>query len=482
MKNPRMRARNRNTPTLTPPATQAHDAGTIARLRPAPALITALIPALAPAFLLVAAGGLGGCRGEGVLVSGTGEITRVAPSDFVIERPAGAERGTPPPADGTSVDGTRPVEPANTRTDSPRPTVLPTSPSGQVPVVRAVPEATTPGVANLARVEPIERAVIIDAKVGDINGRPIYAGDFLEPIAARLEAEATRRPVLEWRAFAREQIRRELDALIEDELLRAEAIASLDPQQRAGLVNFLEQLRGNVIRRTGGSSVLAQQRIEQETGQDVERFLDEQRTRELIRFQLEQSVNNRVNVRWRDIVLEYERQWEQFNPPAEVDATMLRVARDRAEDAAEIQRRIDAGDDWAVIATETANTHARGDAGRILPAPEFRGDIAEADLFANATINQALRSLGPGESTGPLEVGSQLVWLRMNGITQESIPLYEAQLRIERWLRQVREAEERARYIERLKGEASLTNEDEIVDRLLSIAEERHGPLAVTPG
>jgi hypothetical protein len=347
-------------------------------------------------------------------------------------------------------------------------------PGEPVGPLTAQPEAT-PGEINRGAAA-IERPTLVDAKVGDINGRPIYAIEFLTPLAARLEAEARRAQGRAWSSFAEEQIRRELDALIEDELLRAEAIASLSPEQRQGLAFFLEQLRSNVVSRTGGSSIAASQRIERETGLGVEEFLDEQRTRELIRFQLERAVNNRVNVPWRDIVLEYQRQWEQFNPPSRAVFTMLRVPTAQSDAVEDLRARVTAGEDWSEIAVTSANNHARATNGQIDPPVEFRGELSEATLFSNEALNAAARGLVPGAWTGPLEVGSQSMWIRLDGIEEESVPLYVAQLRIERWLRQVREGEERQRYIDRLRGDARVTNTDEIVQRLLRVAEERYGP------
>ena len=78
------------------------------------------------------------------------------------------------------------------------------------------PGAGEPGAAESAPPEAVVASVFVDAKIGDVNGKPIYATSFLEPLSARLRAEAEKMPRAEWMTFARERIREELDRSVED--------------------------------------------------------------------------------------------------------------------------------------------------------------------------------------------------------------------------------------------------------------------------
>ena len=57
-------------------------------------------------------------------------------------------------------------------------------------VVDVVASAGAPELPKGPRPEPVGGAILIDAKIGDVNGRPIYASKFLEPMADHLRAKA----------------------------------------------------------------------------------------------------------------------------------------------------------------------------------------------------------------------------------------------------------------------------------------------------
>ncbi|RMH25613.1 MAG: hypothetical protein D6692_10645 [Planctomycetota bacterium] len=394
---------------------------------------------------LLAAGLQGvGCSGLGSGDRGDGRRVRIEPADFSTGQTGGT------PAAAVSAD---PME------TGPSPT-----PDDGVVIRPAVPQARPAAVASAP-----EGLALIEAKVGDINGKPIYLSSFFEPIEARLKAEAERLRLSAWRREAAQVIAQRLDGLIADELLRAEALSALSPQQRQGLRAFLTNFRDDILTQNLGSAQLASRR-----GQSLDQALRDKEIETLVSLTLFQEVNKRVNVSWRDIRQRYERDFEQYNPPPTAVFRLIRVPSADETAVAEITARLENGEPFGVVATHPANTFFVEDGG--LARRPFEGEFAEGDFFPAEDLNQKARSLSEGETTGPFTLGNFTCWLTLEGIEQESISLYDAQLRINRDLLVERRTEARTEYLKKLIDHARVSNRDEILLSLLRIAEERYGP------
>lgn len=314
--------------------------------------------------------------------------------------------------------------------------------------------------------------VLVEVKVGDVNGRPVFAGSFLEPMGDRLRAEARTRRLPEWRTWARSEIERELRTFIEDELLRAEALATLTPEQREGFLAFVRDMQRRFQAQNRGSREITAQRLYETEGRTFDEWSKSAQERELIRYELATKIERRVNISWRDIQQSYERNFEVFNPPPRYRFRMIQVPAQNADQVAEVTRRLGEGESFAALAGSELNRWNRDKGG--LEERELRGAAAEAQFFANAQLNEAARGLSPGQTAGPFTLGGSSAWLHLEGIEQVSRTLYEAQLRIESVLRQTRTEAERRRYIQRLRGRATITEERQMVDSLLRVAEERY--------
>jgi hypothetical protein len=153
---------------------------------------------------------------------------------------------------------------------------------------------------------------------------------------------------------------------------------------------------------------------------------------------------------------------------------MIRVPTARAEDVARINERLAAGESFAEVATDPANGYER-DLGGLYERP-FSGEFTEGEFFGSPVLNDRARALSPGESSGAFEVGSSTTWLWLEGIERTSTSLYDAQLRISQELTLERRRREQQAYLNRLQERARVSNRDEMLMRLLTIAEERYGP------
>lgn len=323
-------------------------------------------------------------------------------------------------------------------------------------------------------------ATFVDAKVGDINNKAIYASEFLELMGARLSAEAAKLKPEAWRQFARQQINDELERMLDDELLRSEALASLKPEQRQGVWAMGESLMEDQRLRAGGSAKLAEQRLYGETGLSPEQYVKDRTNTELISYELQRKIANRVQISRPDLQLAYEKYYDAFNPEPKAYMRQILVPANKTEAIAEIESQLRAGTPFAEVASRPDNEYLASKGGQLDPklVPD---DLKDARLFGIPELNDAARQLSDGEWTGPVAYrtnnGRQVVaFIFLEKVERVATSFYDAQLMIEGRLREFRTAREKSKYIESLKRRASYTPLPEMTARLVAIAEERYGP------
>jgi len=319
---------------------------------------------------------------------------------------------------------------------------------------------------------PVARAPV-DAMIGQINGVPLFASDILGPMDARLRAEAEKMARDEFLVFAREQIRRALRDRLRDELLLAEARSSLTPEQRVGLRFFVQSLREDLVRGALGSEELAERRLqEREEGLTLEEEVERRRDRELILLQLRKILRRQMQISWRDIRQEYERQMAQR---ADRPVARFRLIWIDAEDE-EAARRVETALDEDVPFDEIAaveNVRDAGDAGLI--ERELDGaTYGESRLFGPDPLNEHAMELEPGGVVGPFEFLDYRIWMKLEAVERPDTSLYQAQIPIRDALRRRRMAEAEAQYFQDLINESSLTDISEMERRLLELVRDRY--------
>lgn len=408
-------------------------------------------PCVASILLLACMlGPLAACS-RSLLPGSSGRVQVVSVDDF---SPAGnTSVATPPPAS----------QPARSQ---------PASEEAPLVTVRPGAPVLTPAAVTISGDE-----TLVESKVGDINGKPIYATEFLEPMADRLAAEARRLPPAQWSTWARRQIKDRLDGIITDELLRAEALARLTPEQKQGLRFFLAAQRENLASGASGSRTLAQQRLAEQEGLSEEEYIRNREQETLVRSTLMRDINNRVNVSWRDIEQRYQRDWDTFNPPPTAVFRLIRIPTAQTADVQAVNDALASGTPFEEVATTSGSTY-KPDAGGVDEIP-LTGPFEEEQFFGSDELNAIARTLTPGTHAGPFELGSSTAWLRLEEIRQQSMSLYDAQLLIQSQLRDERSARELDRFMSRLQQRASFTSLDDMREQLFQVALQRYGPDAV---
>jgi hypothetical protein len=354
--------------------------------------------------------------------------------------------------------------------------------------------SATAGGPDLSGPEPGSTGgpVLVEAKVGEINGRPVRVQDVFEVVGGRLDAAARTRRISEqdwallrqrpqdreisrqeWLAMTERLFSLYLQQIMEDELLEAEARASLKPEQQMGL-RYLVQEFGEQQRREAGGSQAALSRRLSERGRTLEQAKREREMILLIQYQLEEKI--RVRVSWKDVRLWYERNFEVFNPPATATFRMIQVRADDAEAVARVEAALASGAGFEEVASGGDNFFER-DKGGMWGEKQFTGEYAQAELFSEP-LNTVARSLEPRKWAGPVDFGGARTWLYLEGVKQDSQPLSDrdVQLRIANELNRSAFQREQERYIERLKTRASFSDLNEMTRRLTEIAARRYWP------
>jgi len=334
----------------------------------------------------------------------------------------------------------------------------------RVAVLPGPPEEPEGGVTPPAS----DRSVLVDAKVGDISGRPIVASEFLAPLEGRLIAEATRRDRQGWLRFAAEQIRLQLDLLITDELLE-----SLPTQVReTGLLAAVRNLRENLIRENRGSRELADARSREESGQTLDERAEDQLRRQLITMAFRENIEGRVHISRRDMELFYERNYDRYNPKPSAVFRRIRVGASFPGDVETIKSRLEAGESFESVAALPINSYSEDGGLYSVPFETYEPDLGALKPFRDDRLNDAVGELSVGSWVGPIETGRSVWWLRLERIDEPTRKsFYEAQPELEATLRSYNEELERRRFIARLREDASFTEVDRMVRDLTEIAE-----------
>lgn len=319
---------------------------------------------------------------------------------------------------------------------------------------------------------------LVDAKVGEINGRPIYAVEFFEKgPGARLAERAKEKGVTfqDWVADAAKWINEEIQRTMEDELLEAEARASLKPSERPGLQAFVAQLGERERRMHGGSRTALERKLQQEENVTYEQYLRGRESDELVKFHVSDKINSRVFVTFRDIRAYYERNYKEYNPDPKARFRHIRVLAEQSDKVRTIQDALDRAEPFEKVASMPENTANHEQGG--LQEKTFTGDLKDASPFGTVKeLNEAARALaarGVGEWTRtPVTYGPWVSWLFLESIEVTRRPLTDerVQLEITDKLTRRKRQEVGNNYLSRLAEGASLGDVPEIRTSLLQIA------------
>lgn len=366
--------------------------------------------------------------------------------------------------------------------------VEPTTPDPER-TAASVPNAPTAG-SRIAKAEPASNEnyqerpalrlekpgdrIVVDSFVGQVNGRPIYADDFLSSLEDHLiEVAAKKTGQARIKEFE-EIISLRLGRVVKNELILADAESSLSEQQQLGLLAFLKNRQEEFDRQTSSSGrYAAEDRVRNESGaESLERRFNLDRDQILI-YQLQrQKIEPRVIVSWRDIEQAYKARYDEFNPPARV--TLSKISLNKEDDAQKIEqvkKQLESGEDFTDIAKNLGvsndgvwDTFEFGDGGI--------SEISVADRF-----KKMLKGLGQGDTTEPIESATKTMWLHVKMVSRpkgRSLFDHDVQQELADSLQTFRTDAETEKYIRSLFEDGIFDELEDMRRRLVSIALQRY--------
>jgi len=363
--------------------------------------------------------------------------------------------------------------------------------------------------------------ITVEALVGQVNGRPIYANAVLEPLSDQLNAAASKMtrstfynslippkstPLKNISSlvlyFEIENMGTYLQGgrmydLVKNDLLLSEARSGMTKEEEYGLFAIIGQMREDLASAEGGSQSQMRQNIEQQSGVSVEKFLEFQRDQILIEALDRQEIWPKVNVTWRDIQREFEQVslgeiiqagdedetridaillgLQKGIPLGRIDAAqgsitlgMIRLQRDdpRIE---EVIRNFELG----LTFKEVAGLVDIPNSGEWETFQLGLGGVEDIDV--SDVIKSKLVGATVGESLSPIELSSSLVWMSILH-QQKPISLYNRRIQIalRNALKRVQFSREKNRFIKSLWGEGSIHEVKAMAERVANIAVRRY--------
>jgi len=325
--------------------------------------------------------------------------------------------------------------------------------------------------------------VVVDSLIGQVNGRPIFADEFLEPIEDQiLAARAQLRPqdfITEMERIIADRLR----IVLFNELVLAEAETMLTEEMRVGLRYWLKTEEEKRLAKSLGVRARAEEELAEE-GMTLDEYLAIKEDEAKIGSLIQSKIRPRVIVTWRDMEREYERRFNEFNPKASITVSKIVLNRQREPELVEaVESGLATGKSFEEIGTTLARSSAYSDDTYQL------GDDGLAGLPLNPKILDAIKDLKTGETSNPVEIeipSSQpqgeprttVYWYHIKSIEQpEARTLYDpaVQRALYNELYRRRTNEEQDRYLQSLLGKGIYDDQEEMLLRLRLIALKRYG-------
>ena len=312
----------------------------------------------------------------------------------------------------------------------------------------------------------------IESLVGQINGRPVYAEEFLLPLEDRILRIVAESPLAEAVRSVDALVMQRFREFVDSELIIAEAESKLDSQQQQGVLAWLKSVQEDTIADRGGTRDTASASIEEEFGVSFDEFMLERRSLALASDLLRKRVQPRAIVSWRDIEQAYRRNYATFNPSPTLQIGRIRFSTKRETEKVEQAKSLIAdGADFAAVCT----------------AMEIPEDGAWLDLelpsdgIAGTSLTKAVKSrlegLETGELSEPWVQTAFISWFAVTGVEKQpgrSIYDPSVQFGLESELSNLRLVQEQERYLSTLKDRWVSGDIDEMLRRLLTIARLRY--------
>ncbi|NDG62840.1 MAG: hypothetical protein EBY29_05145 [Planctomycetes bacterium] len=313
----------------------------------------------------------------------------------------------------------------------------------------------------------------IESLIGQINGRPVYAGKFMTSIEDRILRIVAENPPGNAQRLIEKLIQDRFQQYINNELIISEAEGLLSPEMQAGIFAWIQSLQEQTVAGNGGNRTSASQSIEDQFGMNMEQYLKEKRDEALASDLLRRRVEPRTIVSWRDVERQYSMLEKEFNPEPRITIGRIRLQVSDQLEIKNVQERFKRGETFAQVAT-ALNVP---DGGKWQQYPLPKNGLAGLELADD--IKKILLAVENGHVTEELRKGSTATWYCVTNLQQQATrSIFESALQrsIRRGLKEQRGAYERNRYLASLRDRWVTNDIDQMTKRLIVIAWERYLP------
>lgn len=329
------------------------------------------------------------------------------------------------------------------------------------------------GPEEMAAERPAGQPWPVDGLVGQINGKAIYADEFLSGMSARLaqigalpDRLAARREIIQMVGMRFEQE-------VNNRLIISEAESSIPPEAREGLFEFLRTLQEKETAERGGTRSATEASIQEQFGMSVEQFIERRKNEALAGDLIRRRIEPRAIVSWRDIERAYDRAKDEFAPGATIviGRITLRTQGNEAK-IEEVKAQFAAGADFRTVA-------------KALDMPNdgvwFERTLDEKGIEGMEDVRvehrEALKNLAVGQVSEPFTIGPATLWVVILSREQPEVKsLFDpsVQIRLRNELQNHRMMQEQDRYFQALRSRWISDDIDEMRLRLIDIALRRY--------
>lgn len=317
-----------------------------------------------------------------------------------------------------------------------------------------------------------DRVLTVDAMVGQINGKPVYASTIFRTIGeTSLVNRGKSLPRRQFIGDLQRDINGVIWAQLTNTLVLAEAEAELSPQQQQGLFQVLRKEREKILAEFLGSQARANDALQARGYQGLDDYIEERRQEMLVQSYLSQKLYPKVYVTRKMVERYYRDNIDQFVKPGKVTLRIILVRSDNL--ANEVAGELAAGNRFRDVAEKY--TSYRRSAGGIV---EYEARLESFDALPDE-IDEAVRSLNEGQATDRIirytPGGKQFWWVQLERYQPgEATSLTDAYLDIEGRVRGQQFAKLNREYTTDLIRKGNYTSPDAMTRALVEIAVNRY--------
>ena len=343
--------------------------------------------------------------------------------------------------------------------------VVSTAPDGAT-MTQKVPE-------NIVAQLPINQKWPVDSLVGQINGKPLYASEFLRSredriinIAAKTERNAARLEIIQ-------VISEAFDQTVNNSLIISEAEAMIPAEGQEGVLAWLKDLQEKEIANRGGSRADAQRSIEEEfPGTTIEEFMNRQKNQALAGDLLNRRIRPRTIVSWRDVERLYDVNSAAYNPLPTIRIGRIAVLKSNQAQVDQIKASFAQGKSFSQVSKEL-NLENDG-LWREIKIPQG-GIDAIPDIVDE--MKSRIKGLAINKIDGPTETKTQVTWMTLlseQQVRARSIFDPQLQLQLRRQIEGQRYSIEQQHYFQSLRTRWVASDLESMKARLISITLNRY--------